>query len=154
MRKRRIRFSSFLEGYRTRLNEIVTGPDTAGLESGFVHNARMMLLLAEQPDVRQVAKHLGQSIKHVQRMRARFAQLGLPGLHDAPALSRSKRQSKTPRFPTHQVLEPAPPASCDEPVLRCLQIHTLRCRPSGHSSSGNTGEEFPTLCLSHAASAY
>lgn len=125
MRKRRIKFSSFLERYRTRLNEIVTGSDPTALESGFVYNARMMLLLVEQPDVRRVAKHLGQSIRHVQRIRARFAQLGLPGLHDAPALSRSKRQSKTPRIPTQPMLEPAPPAPCDLSVLRGLQIHTL-----------------------------
>lgn len=125
MRKRRIKFSSFLERYRTRLNEIVTGSDPAGLEPGLVYNARMMLLLAEQPDVRRVAQDLGRSIKHVQRIRARFAQLGLPGLHDAPALSRSKRQSKTPRFPTQPVRKPAPPAPCDEPVLVGSQIPSL-----------------------------
>lgn len=114
MRKRRIKFSSFLERYRTRLNEIVAGSDPAGLEPGFAYNVRMMLLLAEQPDVRKVAQHLGRSIKHVQRIRARFAQLGLPGLHEAPALPKSKRRSSTPPVPTQLVLEPESPAPGDE----------------------------------------
>lgn len=125
MRKRRIRFSSLIERYKTRLNEIVARPGFTGLEPGFAYNARMMLLLAEQPDVRKVANHLGRSIKHVQRIRARFAQLGLSGLHEAPALSKSMRRSTMRPVPAQPVLKPEFPAPGDETARVGSQVRTL-----------------------------
>lgn len=125
MRKHSTTFEEFVERYRSRLIQIVDEAANACSDPGLVYNAKVVLLLREDPDVRAVAKKLGRSINQIMQIRARFMLLGLPGLHKIQSAPRPS--SPDLRSPASNRPVKSPPLSdyTDQQVLTGLQIYMV-----------------------------
>jgi len=75
-----------------------------------VERARMVLGCLQGKEIRQVARETGASIPTVSKWRRRFAQDGVPGLHDRPRSGKPPTYDATFRDRVLALLEQPPPA--------------------------------------------
>jgi transposase len=79
-------------------------------EARMVERARMVLGCLQGKEIQQVARETGASIPTVSKWRRRFAQDGVPGLHDRPRSGKPPTYDATFRDRVLALLEQPPPA--------------------------------------------
>src|SRR5215208_2879818 len=70
---------------RVELERLQRSPNAP---AGLTRRARAVLLMAEDVSGADIARHIGYTAVQVSRIRRRFAELGLAGLHDQPRSGR------------------------------------------------------------------
>jgi hypothetical protein len=84
-------FHRLVERFRTRLEQIAGGVSEPPLAT----HARAILLLDQGFSPQDAAYATGIAISRVEHFRRRFVSLGVPGLSDAPPLSRQRSAALT-----------------------------------------------------------
>lgn len=78
-------------------------------EARMVERARIILACLEGKEIQQVARDVGASIPTVSKWRKRFAQYGLPGLHDQPRSGKPRVYDAAFRDRVLALIEQSPP---------------------------------------------
>ena len=89
MNTRHLTFHRLIERCRNKLEQLASG----GTEPGLSTTARAMLLLDQGFSLRDTAYATGINTARVEHFRRRFMCLGLPGLNDAPPLTKQRSSS-------------------------------------------------------------
>ena len=85
-------FSRLVERHRERLELLGSG---RGTDAALAPQARAMLLLVQGFSPREVSFATGLNTTRIDHFRRRFLRLGLPGLCDAPPLTRARTRHQS-----------------------------------------------------------